>query len=116
MTKPANANGHRRRQVVARVKAEETHCALCDEWVDQSLTIDWGKHSPRCTNPECAGCVPHPMSPVVDEIVPRARGGSPTDRANCQLAHWSCNRRKSDGTYTPIVVTPRALFPTSTAW
>ena len=75
-----NANGHRRRQVVARVKAEETHCALCGEWVDQTLHhLD-------------------PQAAVVDEDVPRSRGGSPSHRGNCHLMHRECNQWK--GTMT----------------
>jgi 5-methylcytosine-specific restriction endonuclease McrA len=75
-----NANGHRRRQVTTTVKAEETHCALCDRWVDQSLHyLD-------------------PMAAVVDEDVPRARGGSQYERANCHLMHRRCNRWKSTKT------------------
>lgn len=71
-----NANGHRRRQVVARVKREETHCALCDQWVDPNL-----EH-------------PHPKSGVVDEDIPRSRGGSQYQRSNCHLMHRDCNRWK----------------------
>ena len=72
-----NANGHRRRELVKRVKAEETHCALCDEWVDQSLHyLD-------------------PMAAVVDEDIPRSRGGSQYDRSNCHLMHRTHNRWKS---------------------
>ncbi len=72
-----NANGHRRRQLVARVKAEETHCALCGDWVDKSLHhLD-------------------PKAAVVDEDMPRMLGGSQYDRANCHLMHRACNRWKS---------------------
>ncbi len=75
-----NANGHRRRQVVARVKAEETRCALCGEYVDQTLHhLD-------------------PRAAVIDEDIPRARGGSPYDRSNCHLMHRACNSWK--GTMT----------------
>jgi 5-methylcytosine-specific restriction endonuclease McrA len=74
---PHNGNGHRRRQVVRRVRAEESHCALCDVYVNQELHhLD-------------------PMSGVVDEDVPRARGGSPYQRSNCHLMHRVCNRWKS---------------------
>ena len=76
MTERLNANGHRRRQVRARVLAEETHCALCDQWVDKTI-------------PQ-----PDPMAPVVDEDIPRARGGSQYRRANCHLMHRRCNRWK----------------------
>lgn len=75
-----NANGHRRRELTRRVRLEETHCALCGEWVDQTLTQ------------------PHPRAPVVDEDIPRARGGSPYDRNNCHLMHRQCNQWKSTKT------------------
>jgi hypothetical protein len=72
-----NANGHRRRQVVRTVKAEETHCALCDQPVDPNLK--W----------------PDLRCGVVDEDVPRSRGGSQYERSNCCLMHNECNRWKS---------------------
>lgn len=95
---PANANGHRRRQLRARVLAEETHCALCGEWVDKTLGMMPGQHGPRCKGNNCAGCIPHPYRGEVDEDIPRARGGSPYHRANCYLMHRTCNRLK--GTMT----------------
>ena len=71
-----SANGHRRRQVRAQVLREESDCWLCGEPVDKTLP-------------------PHrPDSPEVDEVVPIALGGSPTDRANCRLAHRLCNVRR----------------------
>lgn len=39
---------------------------------------------------------PHPLSPCIDHIVPVAKGGHPSDLQNLQLAHWTCNRQKSD--------------------
>lgn len=39
---------------------------------------------------------PHPLSPCIDHIIPIARGGHPSDISNLQLAHWTCNRQKSD--------------------
>jgi len=39
---------------------------------------------------------PDPLSPVVDHIIPINKGGHPSDIDNLQLAHWSCNRQKSD--------------------
>ena len=75
-----NANGHRRRQLTARIKATATHCALCHqplrpelEWPD-----DW------CT--------------VIDEDIPRSKGGSPLDPENTSALHNVCNRFK--GTMT----------------
>lgn len=43
---------------------------------------------------------PHPLSPCVDHIIPIAKGGHPSDIENLQLAHWSCNRQKSDKLYS----------------
>lgn len=91
---PDITNGHRRRQLRARVLAEETHCALCGGWVDQRLKHTPGGHGKRCPGGACPGCSPHPMGPVVDEDVPRARGGSPYDRDNCHLMHRACNGAK----------------------
>lgn len=91
-TNPHNGNGHRRRQVVRRVRAEESHCALCDEYVNQALHhLD-------------------PMSGVVDEDVPRTRGGSPYERDNCHLMHRACNRWK----WKMTLAEARAAFRGST--
>ena len=95
-----NGNGHRRRELVKRVKAEESTCALCDQPVDKTLTMDWGKHSKRCTNSQCKGCIPHPLRGEVDEDLPRSRGGSPYDRANTHLMHRVHNQFKGAMTLT----------------
>lgn len=95
----ANANGHRRRQLRGRVLAEETHCALCGEWVDKTLGMQPGAHGPRCKG-DCLGCIPHDMRAEVDEDLPRSRGGSPLDRNNCKLMHRRCNRLKGTRTIT----------------
>ena len=39
---------------------------------------------------------PHPLSPCIDHIIPISKGGHPSDIENLQLAHWICNRQKSD--------------------
>ena len=39
---------------------------------------------------------PDPMSPVIDHIIPVSKGGHPSAIENLQLAHWTCNRQKSD--------------------
>lgn len=69
-------NGHRWRELTRRVRAEETHCALCGEYVDQAL--------------------PHlePLAASVDHIIPVERGGPEYDRANLTLMHRRCNRWK----------------------
>ena len=66
---PRNANGHRRRQLRARVLAAESECGICGLPVDKTLHfLD-------------------PMAPEVDEIIPVSRGGDPLARANTRLAH-----------------------------
>ena len=76
---PRVANGHRRRQLRARVLREETHCGICGNEVDKSL--------------------PHGLdgSPEVDEIIPVSLGGSPYLRSNCRLSHRLCNVRRGNG-------------------
>ena len=95
-----NANGHRRRELTRRVKAEEHTCALCDLPVDKTLTMSPGEHGKKCPGGECSGCVPHPMRGEVDEDIPRARGGSPYARKNTHLMHRKCNQWKSTMTLT----------------
>lgn len=96
MSTPANANGHRRRELRARVKAEEDTCGICDHAIDKSLNFLAGQHGDRCTNPDCRGCMPDPMRGEVDEILARAMGGSPLERANTHLVCRRCNQMKSD--------------------
>ena len=38
----------------------------------------------------------HPMSAVVDHIIPVSKGGDPSALENLQLAHRKCNREKAD--------------------
>lgn len=73
-----SANGHRRRQVVARVLREEHDCYLCHTPVDKTIKT------------------PDDRSPEVHEIIPVSRGGSPTHRANVRLTHRVCNRRQGN--------------------
>ena len=61
-----------------RILHSQEICAICGRPVDKSLRF------------------PDPMSPTVDHIVPLAKGGHPSDLENLQLAHWICNRLKSD--------------------
>lgn len=61
-----------------RVMMSQSVCAICGRPVDMKLTP------------------PDPMSPTVDHIIPVSRGGHPSDIGNLQLAHWICNRMKSD--------------------
>ena len=61
-----------------RIYATQTICGICGQPVDFALKY------------------PHPLSPCIDHIVPIAKGGHPSDIDNLQLAHWCCNREKSD--------------------
>ena len=53
-------------------------CGICGKPVDKSLKY------------------PHPMSAVIDHIIPVDKGGHPSEISNLQLAHNCCNRQKSD--------------------
>lgn len=61
-----------------RLLKSESICGICGKPIDMSLKA------------------PHPMSPCIDHIIPVSKGGHPSDIDNLQLAHWSCNRAKSD--------------------
>lgn len=63
---------------VKRIYATQTCCGICGKPVDFSLKY------------------PHPLSKCIDHIIPVSKGGHPSDIDNLQLAHWSCNRAKSD--------------------
>lgn len=93
------ANYERNRK---RILATQNTCGICGHPVDFSLKT------------------PHPMSATIDHIVPIAKGGHPSDIDNLQLAHWTCNRQKSDkifkqGHQTKQVVGNRNL-PQSLNW
>lgn len=97
-TNPRNKNGSARRKVKARWKAMGQPCALCGKPIDYSLGM--------VRDPRTGKTRPHPMSFVVDEIVPVSRGGSPYSMDNTRPAHWICNARRGDGTR---VSTPTSL-------
>ena len=61
-----------------KIYATQTVCGICGKPVDFSYKY------------------PHPLSPCIDHIIPIAKGGHPSDIDNLQLAHWTCNRQKSD--------------------
>ena len=61
-----------------KIYATQTCCGICGKPVDMSLKY------------------PHPLSKCIDHIIPLAKGGHPSDIENLQLAHWTCNRQKSD--------------------
>lgn len=61
-----------------KIYATQSVCGICGRPVDFSLRY------------------PHPLSACIDHIIPVAKGGHPSDIENLQLAHWTCNRTKSD--------------------
>ena len=61
-----------------KIYATQTVCGICGKPVDFSVKY------------------PHPLSPCIDHIIPISKGGHPSDLDNMQLAHWTCNRQKSD--------------------
>lgn len=61
-----------------KLYATQTVCGICGKPVDFTLKF------------------PHPLSACVDHIIPVAKGGHPSDIDNLQLAHFCCNRAKSD--------------------
>ena len=61
-----------------RIYSTQSICGICGMPVDFSVKY------------------PHPLSPCIDHIIPIAKDGHPSDMQNLQLAHWICNRQKSD--------------------
>lgn len=61
-----------------KIMATQDCCGICGKPVDKSLRY------------------PNPLSPCIDHIIPIDRGGHPSDISNLQLAHWTCNRQKSN--------------------
>ncbi len=86
-----------------RIYATQTVCGICGRPVDFRLKY------------------PNPMAPSIDHIIPIDRGGHPSDIENLQLAHWTCNRQKSDKLMredvvpVPEVISNRVL-PQSMDW
>ena len=93
---PRRTNGHRRTQLRRRVLAAYDRCAICGGDVDKSLGMMPGRHGPRCQGGDCQGCIPDPMRPEVDEIVPVSKGGSPYAWGNVRLVHRICNQRRGN--------------------
>lgn len=87
-----------------KIYATQTTCGICGKPVDFSLKY------------------PHPLSACIDHIIPIAKGGHPSDIDNLQLAHWTCNRQKSDklietrqlGTKSEII--SNRILPQSIDW
>lgn len=61
-----------------RILKTQNTCGICGKEVDKKIKY------------------PEPLSPVVDHIIPINKGGHPSSLDNLQLAHFYCNRQKSD--------------------
>ena len=84
---PRRANGARRDSIRARWRAIGAPCWICGHPIDYSLGMVTVNGKRR----------PHPMSFVVDEVVPVSKGGDPLDFDNTRPAHWICNARRGAG-------------------
>lgn len=90
-----------------RILMTENTCGICGQPVDKNLKP------------------PHPLSPVIDHIIPINKGGHPSAMENLQLSHAACNRQKSDklfnvkevkkGTTSTNIIGNRNL-PQSMSW
>nr|DAF15281.1 MAG TPA: HNH endonuclease [Caudoviricetes sp.] len=70
--------GHKVRQLLWQAAATwGTRCAICGQPVDMSLRY------------------PDPLSPTVEHVTPRSRGGTDS-LANLRVAHHTCNVRKGN--------------------
>ena len=74
---------HARRKLIAHVRATQPCCHLC------GLLIDLDADHQR-----------EPLGSALDELVPRAHGGSCTDPANVRHAHRLCNSIRGTKTIT----------------
>ena len=85
-----------------RIYATQNICGICGKPVDFSIKY------------------PEPLSPCIDHIIPIARGGHPSDISNLQLAHWYCNRQKSDNIVVKTGTSPEVIgnrnLPHSRDW
>jgi 5-methylcytosine-specific restriction endonuclease McrA len=87
MAKRIDRSGEHRRAFdknKQRILKTQEICGICGRPVDKALKY------------------PHPLSASVDHIIPVSRGGHPSDIENLQLAHWTCNRQKSDKMTKPV--------------
>lgn len=91
---PRKRSGHKRRQVIARMRSLKLPCAICGKPIDYELTT--------YIDPKDGREKPHPMRFELDEIVPIALGGSPYEWENLQPAHRICNQRKGKKTMAQV--------------
>ena len=85
-----------------RILKTQNTCSICGKPVDKNIKA------------------PAPMSAVIDHIIPINKGGHPSAIENLQLAHWTCNRQKSDKLFNKIKEETKVLgnrnLPQSMEW
>lgn len=85
-----------------RILMTENVCGICGKPVNKKLKA------------------PDPMSPVIDHLIPVSKGGHPSAIENLQLAHWTCNRQKSDKMFNAKQEEPKVIgnknLPQSIDW
>lgn len=93
------ADGKRRQR---RLNSRVTQCRRCR--IDRrkhGVSVEWlarrdGTDCSICGEPvDMTARLPDQMCPSVDHVIPRAKGGT-NDPENLALAHFTCNRIKSD--------------------
>lgn len=89
-TNPRYANGYRRRQAVARLRAERRGCWICRAF-GRPDAIDYDLP---------AG---DPMSFEADDLVPVSKGGDPTSYHNLDAAHRQCNNWRKAKTVAQVI-------------
>lgn len=77
---------HARTKLIAHIRATQPACHLCGLAIP--LNVDHQRH---------------PLGSALDELVPRAHGGSPTDPANVAHAHRLCNGIRGTKPITPAL-------------
>ena len=87
---PRRSNGSARDKVRDRWRSLGLPCAICGKPIDYTLGMVIDRRTGKKRQ--------HPMSFVVDEIIPVSRGGSPYSMDNTRPAHYICNARRGDGT------------------
>jgi hypothetical protein len=94
---PRYSNGHKRRKIRDYWRNSGEPCHICGKPIDYSLGM--------ITDPKTGKKHPHPMSFVVDEIIPvsRYREGGFASKEVCALtlsntrpAHYICNARRGN--------------------
>lgn len=98
---PRWRNGQRKKYQ-ARFRALGLPCGICGRDINYELGM--------ITDPVTGKRRPHPMSFVIDEIIPISKGGELTWE-NSQPAHWICNARKGAGGKRKHPATNKAALP-----